>query len=152
MQPTRRSRSREADNERRARLPGRLLQVLRVVLSAGVVDRRAGLHLLAFEQDALRPRGAVHPSRRGQAMAVEHEEVRDSHTGYLTTGHEWNGITELNTPVPRVVYFFLTIAFLFSVGYWILMPAWPLGVTYTKGLLGVDQRNVVATSLKEAAL
>ena len=83
-------------------------------------------------------------------MAVEQQE-RDSFTGYLTTGHEWNGIKELNTPVPRVVYFFLTLAVLFSVGYWILMPAWPLGVTYTKGLLGIDQRNVVAASLKEAA-
>ena len=84
-------------------------------------------------------------------MAVEHGE-RDGYTGYLTTGHEWNGITELNTPVPRAVYFFLTLAFLFSVGYWILMPAWPLGVTYTKGLLGIDQRKIVAASLKEAAI
>ena len=83
-------------------------------------------------------------------MAVEQQD-RDSYTGYLTTGHEWNGIRELNTPVPRVVYFFLTLAFLFSVGYWILMPAWPLGVTYTKGFLGIDQRNVVAASLKDAA-
>lgn len=32
-------------------------------------------------------------------------EERDKHTGYLTTGHEWNGIKELNTPVPRPVYF-----------------------------------------------
>jgi cytochrome c oxidase cbb3-type subunit 3 len=84
-------------------------------------------------------------------MAVDHEEVRDSYTGYLTTGHEWNGITELNTPVPRAVYFFLTLAFLFSVGYWVLMPAWPLGDTYTKGLLGIDQRKVVAASLTAAA-
>ena len=83
-------------------------------------------------------------------MAVEQQD-RDSYTGYLTTGHEWNGIKELNTPVPRVVYFFLMLAFLFSVGYWVLMPAWPLGVTYTKGLLGIDQRNVVAASLREAA-
>ena len=82
-------------------------------------------------------------------MAVE---KRDPHTGYLTTGHEWNGITELNTPVPRAVYFFLITTFLFSVGYWILMPAWPLGVSFTKGLLGIDQRNVVAESLKIAAL
>ena len=36
-------------------------------------------------------------------MAVEE---RDKHTGYLTTGHEWNGIKELNTPVPRPVFFF----------------------------------------------
>jgi cytochrome c oxidase cbb3-type subunit 3 len=54
--------------------------------------------------------------------------------------------------VPRPVYFFLTIAVLFSLGYWVLMPAWPLGNTYTKGLLGIDQRNIVAASLKEAAL
>ena len=82
-------------------------------------------------------------------MAVEE---RDSHTGYLTTGHEWNGIKELNTPVPRPVYFFLLIAFVFSLGYWVLMPAWPLGVSYTKGLLGLDQRNIVQDSLKRAAL
>ena len=82
-------------------------------------------------------------------MAVEE---RDPHTGYMTTGHEWNGIKELNTPVPRPVYFFLIVTALFSVVYWVLMPAWPLGVTYTKGLLGIDQRNTVAESLKQAAL
>jgi cytochrome c oxidase cbb3-type subunit III len=82
-------------------------------------------------------------------MAVEE---RDPHSGYLTTGHEWNGIKELNTPVPRAVYFFLIVTALFAVGYWILMPAWPIGSTYTKGLLGVDQRTTVAESLKEAAL
>ena len=71
-------------------------------------------------------------------MAVEE---RDPHTGYMTTGHDWNGIKELNTPVPRPVYFFLIVTALFSVVYWVLMPAWPLGVTYTKGLLGIDQRT-----------
>ncbi len=82
-------------------------------------------------------------------MAVEE---RDPHTGYLTTGHEWSGIKELNTPVPRVVYFSLIATFIFSVVYWVLMPAWPLGVTYTKGLLGIDQRDTVADDLKQAAL
>jgi cytochrome c oxidase cbb3-type subunit III len=77
---------------------------------------------------------------------------RDSFSGYLTTGHEWNGITELNTPVPRAVYFFLIAAALFSLGYWVLMPAWPIGSTYTKGLLGIDQRAIVAGSLKQASL
>jgi cytochrome c oxidase cbb3-type subunit 3 len=85
-------------------------------------------------------------------MAVEHEPDRDGFSGYLTTGHEWGSIKELNTPVPRVVYFFLTVAVLFSIGYWVLMPAWPLGTTYTRGLLGIDQRNIVAASLKEAAM
>jgi cytochrome c oxidase cbb3-type subunit III len=83
-------------------------------------------------------------------MALEQPD-RDGYTGYLTTGHEWSGLKELNTPVPRVLYFFLTITFLFSVGYWALMPAWPLGVTYTKGLLGIDQRKIVAASLQAAA-
>ena len=70
----------------------------------------------------------------------------------MTTGHEWNGIKELNTPVPRPVYFFLIVTALFAVVYWVLMPAWPLGVTYTKGLLGIDQRNIVTESVKQAAL
>jgi cytochrome c oxidase cbb3-type subunit 3 len=82
-------------------------------------------------------------------MAIEE---RDPHTGYLTTGHEWNGIKELNTPVPRPVYFFLAVTVIFAVVYWVLMPAWPIGVTYTKGLLGVDQRVTVGESLKLAAL
>lgn len=80
------------------------------------------------------------------------KEERDPHSGFLTTGHEWNGIKELNTPVPRPVYFFLILAFGFSVIYWILMPAWPLGVTYTKGLLGIDQRSTVADKLEQADL
>src|SRR5262249_32185304 len=79
-------------------------------------------------------------------------EERDPHTGYLMTGHEWNGIKELNTPVPRAVYFFLAVTALFALGYWILMPAWPLWSTFTKGLLGNDQRAIVAESLKHAAL
>jgi cytochrome c oxidase cbb3-type subunit 3 len=82
-------------------------------------------------------------------MAVEE---RDPHTGYLTTGHEWNGITELNTPVPRVIYLFLISTVLFAVGYWLLMPAWPIGRTFTKGLLGSDQRAIVSASIEQAAL
>src|SRR5215469_9726547 len=79
-------------------------------------------------------------------MALE----RDSKSGYLTTGHEWNGLTELNTPVPRLVFFFLALAVLFSVGYWVLMPAWPVGTTYTKGLLGRDDRIELTESVKQA--
>ena len=76
---------------------------------------------------------------------------RDPVTGRLTTGHEWNGIKELYTPVPRVVIFFLVVGALFAVGYWILMPAWPLGRTYTKGLLGIDQRAIVERQVEEAS-
>lgn len=77
---------------------------------------------------------------------------RDQHTGHAITGHEWNGITELNTAVPKPVWFFLVATAIFSVVYWVLMPAWPLGITYTKGLLGSDVRQDVATSLQQAAV
>ncbi len=75
---------------------------------------------------------------------------RDPVTGRETTGHEWNGIKELNTPVPRVVLIFLAATATFAVLWWFLMPAWPLGSTYTKGLLGIDQREIVTDQLREA--
>lgn len=77
-------------------------------------------------------------------------EKLDPVTGRMTTGHEWNGIEELDTPVPRVVLFFLAASTLFAVVYWILMPAWPLGWTYTKGLLGINQREVVTRQVETA--
>jgi len=76
---------------------------------------------------------------------------RDPHTGHGTTGHEWNGIKELNTRVPRLVWAFLIASVAFSVLWWILMPAWPIGTTYTKGLLGDDVRKDVAADLHRAA-
>lgn len=81
-------------------------------------------------------------------MAVEE---RDPHTGYLTTGHEWNGIKELNRPVSKVIWLFLSCAFLFALVWWILMPAWPLGETYTRGVLGVDRRQRISDDLARAA-
>ena len=75
---------------------------------------------------------------------------RDPVTGHITTGHEWNGIKELNTPVPRPVWVFLIGATIFALGWTILMPSWP-GVTgYFGGLLGVDQHKAVAASIAEA--
>lgn len=76
---------------------------------------------------------------------------RDPHSGHMTTGHEWNGIKELNTPVPRIAWIFLSAAALFALVYWILMPAWPIGTTYTKGLLGLDQKTRVGEDLRQAA-
>ena len=85
-------------------------------------------------------------------MAVEeHERERDPRTGHMMTGHEWNGIKELNTPVPRVVWVFLILTFLFGLGYWIMMPAWPIGSTYTKGLLDTNQHKIVTAKVRRAA-
>jgi len=76
---------------------------------------------------------------------------RDPHSGYMTTGHEWNGIKELNTPIPKAIWLFLIVTVIFSIGYWILMPAWPLGKTYTRGLLDNDQKEIVAKRVSAAA-
>ena len=74
----------------------------------------------------------------------------DPVTGRATTGHEWNGIEELETPIPRLVFFFLGAAFLFAVICWILYPTWPLVWSYTRGVLGTDQRSVVTRQVEEA--
>ncbi len=65
----------------------------------------------------------------------------DPVTGYDTTGHLWNGIRELNTPFPRIVLVFLALTFIYSVVTWVLLPAWPLGKNYTRGLLGLKQEG-----------
>ena len=78
-------------------------------------------------------------------------EERDPVSGHKTTGHEWNGIKELDTPVPRGVLMFLVVTHLWAVVWWFLVPTWPLGTTYTKGLLGFDQRRVVEEQLADAA-
>jgi cytochrome c oxidase cbb3-type subunit 3 len=76
---------------------------------------------------------------------------RDPHTGIHTTGHEWAGITELDTPIPRTVIFFYALTFLIALAMWVLLPAWPLITTYTKGVLGYSQRAELENQLAEAA-
>jgi cytochrome c oxidase cbb3-type subunit 3 len=73
----------------------------------------------------------------------------DDVTGIETTGHEWDGIRELNNPLPRwwLWTFYLTI--IWSIGYWIVYPSWPLLTNYTQGALGWNSRSAVATDLAE---
>lgn len=75
---------------------------------------------------------------------------KDPVTGQFTTGHEWNGIKELDNRVPRAVFLFLAATVVFCLVYWVLMPAWPLGSSFTRGLLGIDQRNTVTRAVDEA--
>ncbi|TCT09373.1 cytochrome c oxidase cbb3-type subunit 3 [Tepidamorphus gemmatus] len=67
----------------------------------------------------------------------------DQISGIETTGHEWDGLKELNNPLPRwwLWTFYATIAW--SAVYWILMPSWPLLTDYTRGIRGHSQRAVV---------
>src|SRR4249919_3034439 len=64
-----------------------------------------------------------------------------------TTGHDWDGIKELNTPLPRwwVITFYLCIVW--AVGYWFVYPAWPLLWSHTTGFLQYSSRADVAVEL-----
>jgi cytochrome c oxidase cbb3-type subunit 3 len=77
---------------------------------------------------------------------ADHNDI-DSVSGTATTGHEWDGIRELNTPLPRwwVITFYLTIVW--AVGYWIVYPAWPLLWSNTPGILHYSSRADVALEL-----
>ena len=71
----------------------------------------------------------------------------DRVSGTSTTGHQWDGIKELNTPLPRwwLYTFYLTI--IWAIGYWVVYPAWPLLRGNTTGILGYSSRAAVAVEL-----
>lgn len=74
----------------------------------------------------------------------------DQPTGTEFVGHEWDGIEELDTPMPRwwVWTFYATIAF--SVVYVILYPAWPMVEKATEGVLGWSSRGELAEEMRIA--
>jgi cytochrome c oxidase cbb3-type subunit 3 len=74
----------------------------------------------------------------------------DEATGTEFVGHEWDGIQELNTPLPRwwLWTFYATVAF--SVVYVVLYPAWPMIESATHGTLGWSSRGDLAKDIKSA--
>ena len=72
----------------------------------------------------------------------------DAASGTPTTGHELDGIQELNTPLPRwwVWVFYATI--LWSIGYWVVYPALPLISSFTAGVFGYSSRGEVAAEVR----
>jgi cytochrome c oxidase cbb3-type subunit 3 len=68
---------------------------------------------------------------------------KDDVTGHMTTGHEWDGLQELNRPLPKWwVYVFLACV-AWSLVYFVLYPSFP-GITgYYHGLIGYYQRDAV---------
>ncbi len=76
----------------------------------------------------------------------------DEATGTETVGHEWDGIEELNTPLPRwwLWTFYLTI--IFAIGYVIAYPAIPMVSKATEGMLGWSSRGQLADEMTAADL
>jgi len=77
---------------------------------------------------------------------ADHNDI-DHVSGTATTGHDWDGIRELNTPLPRwwVITFYITIVW--AIGYWIVYPAWPMLWSHTAGMLHYSSRADVAVEL-----
>ncbi len=82
-------------------------------------------------------------------MATASEPKVDARTGTPTTGHEWDGIAELNTPLPRWWLWTFYACIIWSIGYWVVYPTWP-GITgFTEGLFNWNSRSAVVEDLNE---
>lgn len=80
-----------------------------------------------------------------------HGKEVDRLSGVETTGHEWDGIRELNNPAPRwwlIVWILCTV---WAVGYWFFYPAWPTITDHTKGILGWTEYKELESSQVEIA-
>lgn len=80
-------------------------------------------------------------------MSADKNKQFDAVTGTATTGHEWDDIQELNTPLPRWWLWLFYITIIWAIAYWIVYPAWPLVSSYTKGLTGWHARQAVVEDL-----
>jgi cytochrome c oxidase cbb3-type subunit 3 len=81
---------------------------------------------------------------------VAHDKEIDQVSGTETTGHEWDGIKELNTPLPRWWLWTFYASCLWALAYWVVMPAWPLVSSYTKGVIGYSSREQLAETMAKA--
>jgi len=80
-------------------------------------------------------------------VADEHKEI-DPLTGTATTGHDWDGIHELNTPLPRWWLWTFYATIIWAIGYWVVYPAWPLLTSATEGAFGWHTRSAVVADLE----
>ncbi|OJW59395.1 MAG: cytochrome-c oxidase, cbb3-type subunit III [Sphingomonadales bacterium 63-6] len=80
---------------------------------------------------------------------IKHDGPRiDEATGVETVGHEWDGIEELNNPLPRwwILSFYACI--LWAIAYCIAYPAWPMISSATQGVLGWTSRGELAKEMQ----
>lgn len=71
----------------------------------------------------------------------------DKKTEVETTGHSWDGIEELNNPLPRWWLYTFYLCIIFALGYSVAYPAWPMLTRATPGFLGDSTRQDVADDI-----
>lgn len=85
-------------------------------------------------------------------MAEEHKNEVDAYSGVGTTGHEWDGIKELDNPLPRWWLWIFYASIAWSVVYMIFMPALPAppGMDgHTRGIRNHSERANVALAVAD---
>lgn len=75
---------------------------------------------------------------------------KDAITGTDTTGHEWDGIKELNTPLPKWWLYTYYATIIWSLAYYVFYPAWPSLSGHTQGVLGWTMRGEIAAEMESA--
>ena len=78
------------------------------------------------------------------------EKRLDEATGVETVGHEWDGIEELNNPLPRWWLYTFYATILFAIGYVIVYPAIPGLHAGTPGLWHWSSRGSLAAETADA--
>lgn len=82
-------------------------------------------------------------------MSDEEKKEIDEISGVETTGHEWDGLKELNNPLPRWWLWVFYATCLWSLWYFVIYPAWPVPGGATKGTSGYTQYKELAESQNE---
>lgn len=78
---------------------------------------------------------------------TDHHKKHDDE-GVPTTGHEWDGITEFDKPLPRWWLYLLFGTMIWAVGYMIVYPAIPLWEGATRGAFNWGSREQLAAEMK----
>jgi len=76
----------------------------------------------------------------------------DDATGVETVGHEWDGIEELNNPLPRWWLWSFYACIVFAIGYSVVYPAIPLLNTASAGTFGWSSRGDLEKEIKAEGL
>lgn len=81
-------------------------------------------------------------------MTDIHKRDVDALSGVETTGHEWDGLKELNNPLPKWWLYVFYACIVWAIGYWVVYPSWPLLSSYTTGVMGNSQRADALAALE----
>jgi cytochrome c oxidase cbb3-type subunit 3 len=73
---------------------------------------------------------------------------RDKISGQPTTGHEWDGIKELNTPLPKILIWAYILTGIFVLAGWILYPSIPFKSDFFRGITGVTSRDRILEEVR----